>query len=441
MNVFKDSVCFLKGVFKTINSELLQKMNEQSDELRQIIEESSLSAEKKDTLTKLFSRLNEYSRNHIELIENSVEEQMRYRFNGEDENFKVKTALVRKEKAETLRRSHILDYICKPDKDSLGVFFDCSYEEFIRFCDKRTYKVTVRTSTQISDCSCELRPDFRYVSQEEILYRTAYQYRIKKPVIFSPYARKYASLKLKNCDLKPEYITEIIIDGIPEKITKTTCEYSLMWNVSVSGEEEVREFPYIQIPAPKELITPYFENTLYKKTFSEISPYDYIVFDLSGKENFFFLRNRKELYISSDYDIINMSYSKVTLLNGSFDEDTECFFNFFKPNIFLNTRVRSHADILYVLNSFNNNPYHINISEEFKVEVPEKLETIKNYDKQNASYYRNNSHSINKTKNLRSSLNCVIYFYGGKFTEDYANYVLEYLNEKYPEFNWQGVLS
>ncbi|MGN0677930.1 MAG: hypothetical protein ACI4K5_09300 [Ruminococcus sp.] len=430
------------------NTELDSKLKNMREELVNIIKSSSCDNEQKKIFIKLFSNLCEYSSNHIGLIENNVRNELYNYFYKSNDSFNIETVLIPKKETEKLRNS--FRPVC--DELEFGAFFDCSYSSFIDICSKRTHSVRVYSDNNISEsCTCTIRINYNLVSQESRIFEIANQYVINKPVIFSPYARKFAEIKFKECSIPNNEITSIEIEGIDSGIIKLSKDYCLMWNVSFNDGNETT-MQYDNIPAPKELITPFFNEKKFKIAYMNIYPNDYLIFN--SYDRVVFLRDSKKnvLYAGSDNDdIFNCSYQKITVLNKS-SEYSGSFSNYYSPCAVPCTRVKTHADIISTINAFNNNPFGVSVSEEYKIENQEycnsEISTIKNYAPESAYYRPVNIRRITgdqrlRTIKLRSRINCILKFSGWSAvrTEDYANYVLEYLNEKYPEFCWQGVID
>ena len=127
------------------------------------------------------------------------------------------------------------------------------------------------------------------------------------------------------------------------------------------------------------------------------------------------------------------------------------FENYFKYSLMFKERIRSYADICYVLNYFNDNPYDIEIlylqksaqaynSSNNKVCMYKFPYYNRNLSLRNAINYENHYKTIPICKNM-----CVLSFKSNNkkysnYVDDFANYVLDFLTEMYPEYNWVGEL-
>lgn len=423
------------------------------DDLNRVINNSAnIDSNEKSLLRSLFNRLSDYTDSHMNGIREMVREQLESDFGNTDNDFEVRTVLADRQMKDSFIASNSYCPVI-PEKDGndeddgyFGVFFDCTYEKFRDICAGNCYKavVTLRNSDKPVECMCTLVPDSVFVQYEEVLYLLARQYNVKKPLIFSPYARKFALVKFRNNALNTGDIADIELVGIGTKYMPTT-EYTLMWNVRIEDTDDSDSLP--NCPADIMKISPYFDSVYYKRTFINTPENVYFIFHFRDMEKFYFVRKEDTLYVASDVNLANLKYEKVTLLPDS--DGSRCFTNYFRTNTFSGARVRSQADIIYALSSFSDNPYGVVISDDIRVvsdsrKISGKLKRFRNYNS-DVSYYADAEinkvtyESIARSRRLRSSLYCIVPFSGSELCADYANYVIEYLNETYPEFNWIGV--
>lgn len=427
------------------NGELSRKLSDEESQIINAIEKHTDDPVERDMLIRLFSKLYKYSSEHINEIRNEVNNELRLSSAKHDSAFNVRTSLMKKENVKGAE-NYFLPVI-SPDEIDLGAFFECTYEEFVRICDVKKYRAVVRSGSLTDECTCRLRRNCIFANAESIVFRLAEQYGIKRPAIFSPYARKYASVILDYCRFPENAINSIEIEEIPQMMMKLSSDYVLMWNLKVTDGDVITMQP-AESHIPEKLVTPMFGSKKYKLTFKDIHSNDFILFNNYDDEQLSFIRNADmgELYVGSDTDFSDMSWQKISLMSEGIGF-SEVFVNYYNGQLPRCTRVRTHTDIISTLNAFNNNPFGVNISEDYKIEYHDNydssLRTVKNYEKDVAYYAPINIRRINaeqkmRTIGLKSSVNCIIKFSGSQNKEDYANYVLEYLNEYYPEFHWQG---
>ncbi len=425
-----------------------QSINELKTKLNYVIQTSNaLDKNGKDMMKDLFNSLSEYTQNHIEQISDNVETQIRSKYETKTDKFNIMTILVANEKADELERKDKYYPIYNSndsEKTKFGLFFDCSYERFMEICSGRyTASIKLQNGQVINKCECSISPDDIYAAQEWILFRAAKQYDIKRPLIFSPYSRKFATVILKDRSIRVEEIADLKRDKIGERYMSSN-QYRLMWNVKY--EDLIGD----SIPEARTLnyVTPLFEKLMYKRTFVNTKSNMYYLFDFENTERLSVIREGGTLYVASDVNLAEIPYHRITILDPNEDIANK-FENYYQPNLFSHTRLRSKADIIYTLRSFCNNPYGVTISENIKIamqgdKILTELRRFKNYNA-NFSYYRDptlervNYDSMMRSQKLKSSLYCIVAFSGENICGDYANYVIEYLNDTYPEFNWIGV--
>ena len=193
-----------------------------------------------------------------------------------------------------------------------------------------------------------------------------------------------------------------------------------------------------KIPRPKEnidkKIVPLFENTYHIYEFLT-QKNEYIFFESQVAD---IKRYGNTIYVglSDRQNIESSRYSKLVIHSydstGVFFQKFLYFFeNFYYNNRFLKERIRTEADIAYVLGYFKND-----IANYLKmVRMLGNNKAIRTYESRDAYYY-------GKEKALRSSSICYIKFSENEhwLFEDYVSYILEYMNYYYPEFYWVGVV-
>lgn len=79
----------------------------------------------------------------------------------------------------------------------VGVFFCCSYEEFIKITDSnnpKEYKVEIGDNNHLKDFYFRVEKSDIFVREENILFKVAAQYGYNFPPIYSPYSRRFARI-------------------------------------------------------------------------------------------------------------------------------------------------------------------------------------------------------------------------------------------------------
>jgi len=422
----------------TMAGDVQQKLTEDEKKIENIIRNSNLSDDEKEILCLLSERLVSYGKEHYNCIQDKVEKELELELADYDEDFCVKTVLVDSERAEQLFNRGHFDYVIDKKKVLFGAFFDCSYKKFKEICSSKTYTARVVSRGKTHYKECVFRANYKFVEREKIVFRAAEQYKSKRPVIYSPYARKFAMINFTDKEFDTSTITEITIDDIPEEM-KLTNEYYLMWNVSVKQKNLDSTESMLPSAAVRKK-TPFFDTLKYKMCYIT-NPKDMILFDFENNVDFELIREENNVYVSSDTDLHNLKYQILTFLDGAAENDIITFENYYRRSFFPVRRARTYADILNIIYSFNDNPFDIHISENPEICHKNSNEDIK-YDSDCAYYPPVRKSQIRdyckRTIPKKSSLNCILTFSGGFMTEDYAYYVVEYLNEYYPEIKWLG---
>lgn len=414
----------------------------QKQKMAEIIERSISDNNTKEVFKKLFSNIYDYNSEHIEHILENV----RQGFNTslETTDIEIKNILADRQTAVELKE---YDYVINPSHLKTGVFINLPYEELMRNYADKTFRITLITSDESYTVNGKLRRSSVFVKREKILRNLAEQYKIKFPMIYMPYARKYFELIINNFPVDKELITDITIDGIDSDILKPNCRYFLMWNISIKDRIDSIQFLENENPGniiETDKVTPYFDRLVYSREYINIQPNQYILFDFIGAGKYSISRRDDRICVCCENVPPKLDGRIITVLSGNTDNPSEIFTNYYKKHYIVSGRLRSYADIEYALSCFRDNPWNIRIGDDFKIEYQNNmkhLEVIMNYDKDYTYYPEEENTDSDNTINLRSSVNCIITFSGGTYTDDFANYVLDFLRRNYPEFNWQGVIK
>ena len=437
----------MKVVLKVMeNSKIINKIEENRNGIENILDKSSLDLEQKNVLKKVFKKLSKYSLDQLNGIENTVFENYKntqiFTENlNKDCHFDIYTALVnKKQKKEFLSFNPIVD------ENLFGIFIDISYRDFVDICNgnKCSANITLTNGSSLS-IQFNLNASNPFKSSEELLVKLIKQYGIRKSVIFSPYARRFVEIPLPE-NIKVEDIAFISVD-IPNVSTeqiKSTLEYTLMWNVTIITDMQ-------RIPCTKR-IKPYFNETINEYAFENFGLNEYIV--CSSKDiipKFEIIRQDKETIKVTSHDEVYYQHVKINPVQSDSFKHIMLFENYFKYSLMFKERICSYADICYVLNYFNDNPYDIEIlylqksaqvynSSNNKVCMYKFPYYNRNLSLRNAINYENHYKTIPICKNI-----CVLSFKSNNkkysnYVDDFANYVLDFLTEMYPEYNWVGEL-
>ncbi|WP_028515162.1 hypothetical protein [Ruminococcus flavefaciens] len=452
--------------------------NELANQIMSIVDDSDMSREQKQLLRELFQNLALHQNKKLDdlfsMVQSSIYEA---EHTSESIGHIVVALLPIKHNLRGFFPMFDFSQVSFPDDDLddlisynefIGAYFKCSYDRFLEITDSgipHDYDTTVELiNGSIIKCKCSFRLNYSYVYQEKLLQVAASQYGLETPLIYSPYSRKFAKIVFSE-DISISQIQAIHIPCLSQDLAATTIDHKLMWNIEVTNRRSP-ELPVSQAFSPemlkqKALSSDTFTANEYVVAGSTPSykskyacyPNEYIIFDGVGTRRLAIARDIKEscLYIMYDGQI-KIEPIKRIKVNPVHDimydidvlvKQNAAHINSFKATTFIKRRLRSNADIIYSLSAFQQNEYNISIADEFNIFEECPSECISEY--QNAHrYYKYQAEQYCYGEIERSILNtralfCCLTFKGNNpFKEDFARYVLSFMNEYYPEFHWVG---
>lgn len=405
------------------------------------------------TLEEIFSALARHQENFLSELKTRIEEESAA--NDYDEDFEVAVKIVKRSDMEARRdfvpvkTSSDLLFADRNDSPFEGstppqdevfqanFFLDVSYEDLKNFCEPKKYQgYLVTTDGAKKNFSYTLLRHGKFIEREKILFDLAALYKIRCPVIFSPYARKAVELKIEGLDetdLASLKTFDLMLaqNGLSGKLL-TDCE--LCTNVEIEKSDTnhggaVEEY----IGADGNLIR-----------------YEYFHVLDRGKK-VFVLPNQPcddlRLKINDDERKITLGYNsvlqerscKIVRFNRVKEISSDTFTNEFARRNFA-PRLRSEGDLEKILACFNATrfgkmfPAHFN-----SLGGNKSFRPITIYRREDQYFIPDENRLL---ENFRSKTICRVKFSGdgnSKFKTDYANYVLHYLSQSYPEFTWAGV--
>lgn len=315
-----------------------------------------------------------------------------------------------------------------------NVFLDTSYDNIMNLCNKYFgFKaiITKKDGTSYNTkYSFSINNDL--VKKENIIYQISQIYNMDNSMIYSPFARKFVSIEFQDFVPSDSQVNLCAKENGLEGIILEN--YSLIWNISIDTTEKY------QIDKSE---TPLFDNILYKYTFPAININDrkYVIpinnavsitdiKDISQCKDGSVITLLKDIS-PIDFNIISCRKPTKDDISKLSTDNVPMFFHNPNPRILNKHRLRSIADINYVISLFNRED--VTLSLDNSNDSPK----INRYC-QGLKYYN----SVNDFIKIKSSKILNIKFSGNsKYICDYANYVLSYLEVKYPEFRWAGVLD
>lgn len=455
-------------------SQSVNGSEELTNQLLNIIETANVSAEEKQLYRNLFRNLATHQNSQIEKLRGEVRKSI-CEFEHSKESFgDIVVALLPKNKTLCgFRQVHDFSHMSRIDdsldenevgEEFIGAFFWCDYDRFLDIVDsgfQREYDVCVELKSGRSiRTKCSFRISYAYITEEKLLQMTASQYSIERPLIYSPYSRRFAKIVFAE-KISVSQVTALHFPSLENEIIATTVDYALMWNVEITN----RKVP--ELPFPGEITTDILHNSgnftaneyvipgvipNYKSKYS-CKPNEYIIFDGVGARRLAIARNLKANILYVLYDghakiepVRRLEVHEVTNSESDIYELIDrglAHINSFGNTLFLKKRLRSYADIVYALGAFRENNYKILIDESVEILHDYPKECVTEYQNEHRYYKYPTDKRLceepDRSVHRKNAVFCRLTFRGSdRFIPDYARYVLSYMNEMYPEFYWVG---
>ncbi len=419
-------------------------MDEVEKTLNEILDTARLDTDLKTCLKKSLNAIYSHERKIISELKSEVETELKSRRNF----LQIVTALVPCEKIPVMteKNFYAVDKDGLSDKN-LSVFFKtplvfdakkifdesnsgsyflcCPYEEVEKLCKKIFVgRNGVRTF------SYRLIPQKRLVEQELRLFRLAEFYKIKTPVIFSPYARRAVDIQILD-EIEPREI-DFDFSGNAELKGRIVDDCILMWNVSVKSNVESKS--YVSPNDDEKFHRYIFDSGVNKKSFVLPPVTSEILVEAKRISD-----TRIDIISSGeledDFEVLKIVAPK---MDKTFPDDIEIFSNTCDiDRIIEKNRLRTAGDVNYILSSLAQGEF--SCSFETLSNTP-PTNQIKSYQKNfGHNYFTSRAEELFRFKAKLPY--CIVRFKAPeKYRADYANYVLHFLNKNYPEFSWTGVI-
>lgn len=452
-------------------------MKSRRDEWQNIVEKAELPAEWKEMLKEVFSRLSERNEKVWDKIEETVLREEQNSRSAWHERWHLATVLVPEEKTRDAGSFHrVIDRWEEEndEEDVLGealpmdiegiYFLNCPYAEVDSLCvhaQDNTYPYEGHTSVQGKDVSFHYRlvPYRRFITREEELFHMAEIYGIMVPILFSPYARRAVKIQLSEEDRAlAEQLqgagTEPYCFEENHLADKILSDAVLLWNIAReqlpppchSVEEENHSF-----------VAPYGERNVYRYVFSGVKDREFICpaqTELSylisadkdtEKEQITLLTKRK---LSEDCISMRLIGDVDRLERYGMEAwSNMVFFNIDRHtvieggNVFSKERLRTQGDLNRVLCALQMPAQGLSCKLNAVCPAREKdIKPICRY-KDDFAYGASAVHREQQLYKRNRHLPYVYLSFSGdaKFLNDYANFVLSFLEKRYPDFQWVGV--
>ncbi|MCR5834299.1 MAG: hypothetical protein K6G55_06605 [Selenomonadaceae bacterium] len=267
---------------------------------------------------------------------------------------------------------------------SKSFFLRTTYEEFFTLLNK---------NYSGAGFTYQLKPNYHFVESEEKIFRISRIYR-EPLLIFSPYARR---------------AVDICIFGEPQKLDFRFAENNLKGKILVEKDF----YRNVEIKSADDFYADLPDESTYFLPSTPVEFDDELVAKrIDGK-----------IYFDPNRDIRTEDCERIKILPTESKID---------GRIFGKQRLRTKGDIEFVLSGLKRDGYSCSFGQ-FGNSSAEK---IKRYTREHRYY------SLRDEKFLRAKMQlpmCIVKFRGEEiFLTDYANFVLQFLEETYPEFNWVG---
>jgi len=386
-----------------------------------IFKSKHLSSFDKKVLADVFENLSNEQKELFASLEKKTLEQIQP---NSFKDWKVVTALIPVENIEEAEDNGFYEYF---DYNEQIAFLNCNYSEKFSYMQKK-YKALIQTKKGNQELEFSLVPFYDFYELEKSLEKTARQYEMDIPAIFSPFSRRAVKIDINLNLLKDEEIDFNSIDFQLEKNNLTDIlllNRTLVWNVKNKKQDEIQE----PLECSNKSIYSLFEI-----------PYD--IYEFATEDNEFFYiktsaidvkRYKNAIYINKEQEDDELCYEKWSIENFSdyYKKDLEYSFENFYENKIKISRIRTKADIDAIFNQFKND-FAIYEGKIIQGKCP--LNKIYAYERTDAYFYSNE-------KLLQKGSVIYVKFkkLQDKFFEDAVNYIMAFVNYNYPEFYFVGV--
>ena len=407
-------------------------------EIKKIIGRSFKSdADKRRMLEETFSALARYQEKFLSDLESRIDAESTTQDWQKD--FEVAVKFVKSGDTESARglfpQEVTGSFIFDDDAEitmSDAFFVNAPYDELKNICKPKYQGRLVTSDGTVKNFSYCLQRHERFIAAEKILFEVAALYKMNRPVIFSPYARKAVDIKIFGVDADDfKKLRNVELMTEKNNLRGKLVKGNLFWNVQIEEGEmrrggEVDEY----IGADGKLIRYEYFHTF------------------NADEKVFVLPNQHcdDLHINTEsgdktialcYNSVlkERGYQKVTLTDAHKISD-DVFTNDF-PRRNDKLRLKTEGDVAKVLACFNETRFGKICPAQFASFNVANFKPLASYAESDRYFYPPEEILLG---NVRNKPVCCIKFGGDSiFKTDYANYVLHYLKQNYPEFGWAGV--
>ena len=411
--------------------------------LNKIIDAADLDADLKICLKRTVNELFDYRKKILDKIKSEVETDLK-RTHGQVA-FKIATAIVPRNEIPAFEERNF--FIVKEDgqsAESTSVYFDgvpyldnvaeknfvvpnfgpyflrCPYEEL-----EKIFAARYKGHSAAGNFSYELRPNKRFIAQENKIFRLAELYNVKTPIIFSPYARRAVDI----CILENHDVDFATIDFEFEKNFRGQLleNYVLMWNIKFSARRPIEAF----IP-PDDTIKYFsygFVNGIDRKTF--------IMPEIAAGIDIEIIRPSDErIDILTMHELPAKEFDVIKIFDFKDEKlPAEIFMAHFDGGrIFEKVRLRTAGDVNHVLTALSHENFQCNFGG-----WRDEVKSFPLYDSTREYFTTPEENFVAIRKKLPY---CVVKVQAPKiYLTDYADFVIHFLTRTFPEFRFAAEVT
>ena len=395
-------------------------------------------AEKRRILEEIFSALARHQEKFLSDLEKRIDAESTPQDWQKD--FEVAVKFVESGDTESARglfpQEVYSTYIFDDDSEitrSEAYFINAPYDELKNICAHKYKGRLVTSDGTEKNFTYTLQRHERFIYAEKILFEIASLYQIKRPVIFSPYARHAVDIKIFGVDATDfKNVRNVDLMATQNNLRGKLLKGNLFWNVQIE-DSEIRYVSSV--------------NEEYIGADGKLIRYEYF-YTFDADEKVFILPtqhcddfnvktdgNDKKIVLGYNTLLKERSCQKVILSDLPQISD-DVFTNDF-PRRNTTLRLKTEGDVTKMLTCFNETRFGKICPAQFESFNADNFKPLAVYAKSDQYFYPPENILLG---NVRNKLVCCIKFCGDSiFKIDYANYVLHYLKQNYPEFGWAGV--
>lgn len=408
--------------------------------IKKIIARAVQNENERQMLEKIFAALAKHQENFLADLEQRIDAETSPHDWNKD--FEVAVKFVKRGDTESARGLFKIDVgksfiLAENPLEKINAaesfFLNAAYNELENFCAPKKYRGQLTTQDgSIKKFSYTLERHERFIHHEKILFEVAALYKITRPIIFSPYARKAVDVKIFDLEESDfENYRELDLLLSENNLKGKFLSGSLFWNVKIDGAEMQRGGAIEEyLGADGNLIRYEYFHTFDadKKIFVLPAQHcDDLRFSVDAANKNFVLGYSGVLKVR-DFQTINF----VDVENLS----AETFTNDF-PRENKKLRLKTEGDVEKVLACFNATRAGQMFPAKFESFNAKNFKPLEIYRREDRYFQPPEIRLLGK---IRSKPICCINFGGASiFKIDYVNFVIHYLEQNYPEFNWAGV--